>query len=356
MNNDLHEPLLFNNNEQEQNEDQHQQQPNPPAGNDHEQQIPAINQQFPAGNDIEQQNPEINQQNQVENVNGEGAQDEIPAAEIQAIDELIKGEIRGVVGECCGLLASFYLLGIAAYLLGAFTGDVTFPPIDGFYFATITLTSIGFGDIVPNSTLTKAFICLLVLYGTGYVFRFVDSVIGYIAFLRSIGGGDQRSNWWRIGLIVFGTVVFCIVQVVVIVRVESLEWIDTIYLSLISSSTIGYGDKSFKTQKARVWAGVSLLVTPLIFARIFDLFVTWRIEARKAIIEQLILSRDNEENAWWSNDERTIKRNCFALHKLTKQGKITQEDLESVNKQFNLTYPQADGEQGPQEGLQGDAV
>lgn len=55
-------------------------------------------------------------------------------------------------------------------------------PLDAFYFSTVTLTTIGFGDIAPATDAGKLFTSLYALFGIGVMLYILSSVIGVFIF------------------------------------------------------------------------------------------------------------------------------------------------------------------------------
>ncbi len=57
--------------------------------------------------------------------------------------------------------------------------------VDAFYFSTITLTTIGYGDLAPTTDGAKIFTAFYAIFGIGLMLYFVRSVIGSFFFGKS---------------------------------------------------------------------------------------------------------------------------------------------------------------------------
>jgi voltage-gated potassium channel len=53
--------------------------------------------------------------------------------------------------------------------------------VDSLYFCTVTLATVGFGDLAPQTTLGKLFTVLYILIGIGIVAAFVNAVVAHSA-------------------------------------------------------------------------------------------------------------------------------------------------------------------------------
>lgn len=55
-------------------------------------------------------------------------------------------------------------------------------PVDSFYFSTMTLTTIGFGDLTPTTEGAKIFTSMYAIFGIGIMLYILSSVIGVLVF------------------------------------------------------------------------------------------------------------------------------------------------------------------------------
>ena len=53
---------------------------------------------------------------------------------------------------------------------------------DSFYFTTITLTTIGYGDLTPTTAASKIFTSFYAIFGVGIMIYLLSSVIGTFIF------------------------------------------------------------------------------------------------------------------------------------------------------------------------------
>ena len=96
----------------------------------------------------------------------------------------------------------------------------------------------------------------------------------------------------KVGL-ALGVVVLCIgMGALILYFVEELDWIDSIYLSVMSVTTVGYGDKAFKTLTGRLFAAIWLLFSTLAVARAFLYLAEARIDKRHRRITKWVLHRE----------------------------------------------------------------
>ncbi|KAG6385275.1 hypothetical protein SASPL_154107 [Salvia splendens] len=294
----------------------------------------------------------------------------------EAAEQLQFGKQR-VVRQGVVLLVIYLSLGVVIYSLirAGFKGNETHPVVDALYFCIVTMCTIGYGDINPDSLATKLFSVLFVLVGFGFIDILLTGMVSYVLdlqenyLLRSINnskGSDARSyivdvkkGRMRIRMkvaLALGVVVVCIgVGVAVMHFVERLDWVDSLYLSVMSVTTVGYGDRAFHSLGGRVFASVWLLVSTLAVARAFLYLAEARVDRRqrrmaKWVLDQHMtvaqfLAADIDNNGFvtlpiltsfsmFSSLDYNDSKSEYAIYKLKAMGKISEHDVSKICQQF----------------------
>ena len=105
---------------------------------------------------------------------------------------------------------------------------------DGFYFSVITLTTVGFGDISPESPLGKAFTMLLSLLGLG-LFQAVVDIVGQwrdrwlVPMTRSMEKPLIQVTLTLAALLTLGSFMFS--------TMEGWSMHDSAYFSIVTATT-----------------------------------------------------------------------------------------------------------------------
>ncbi|GFQ01992.1 two-pore potassium channel 5 [Phtheirospermum japonicum] len=212
-----------------------------------------------------------------------------------------------VVRQAALLLLLYLSLGVVIYSFNRrhFSGVETHPVVDALYFCIVTMCTIGYGDIAPQTPATKVFACVFVLVGFGFIDILLSGVVSHVLDLQEnmilekarlnyivdVAKGRMRIRL-KVGL-ALGVVVLCIgVGALVLYLVEGLDWVDSIYLSVMSVTTVGYGDRAFKTLEGRLFAAVWLLFSTLAVARAFLYLAEARVDKRHRKVANWVLHRD----------------------------------------------------------------
>ncbi|CAG5105386.1 Oidioi.mRNA.OKI2018_I69.chr1.g2085.t1.cds [Oikopleura dioica] len=111
-----------------------------------------------------------------------------------------------------------------------------------FFFAGTVATTIGYGQLVPTTDESRIFCIVFAAIGIPY-FAYMTSVIS-----QSINNGLDRLTkkfgvtTSRLIYVLGGISVLVVIPVVGFVRIEEWTLVEAVYFSLISLSTIGFGD------------------------------------------------------------------------------------------------------------------
>ncbi|CAN8274692.1 unnamed protein product [Cochlearia groenlandica] len=273
---------------------------------------------------------------------------------------------RSVVKQAFALLVVYLSLGVFIYWLNRdhYVVNQTHPVVDGLYFCIVTMCTIGYGDITPNSVVTKLFSIMFVLVGFGFIDILLSGMVSYVLDLqesymldsakrssrdetdRSKGRRsyiiDVKKGRMRIRLkvgLALCVVVMCIAVGVGIMHfVENIGWLDSFYLSVMSVTTVGYGDRAFKTLRGRLFAAIWLLVSTLAVARAFLYLAEARVDKRNRERAKKVLCETMSVSQFFAADidnNGCVSKAEYVIYKLKEMGKIIDKDITPISKQFD---------------------
>ncbi|XP_074287658.1 two-pore potassium channel 3-like [Silene latifolia] len=258
-----------------------------------------------------------------------------------------------------GLLV-YIIVGITVFSFAneSFNGRKTNKLIDAIYFTIVTLSTIGYGDIVPATTFTKLFTCIFILVGFAFVDTLLNALVTYVLDLQEgvlLGAVDQNQFIKMIETYVFdkkkkrmrirtkmslalGVVTLSLVIGTVTLHfMEDMSWVDSFYLSVTSVTTVGYGDYAFETAAGRCFAIVWLLISTLAVARALMYLVEYRIQKRNQRMANLVLQKKLTLGDFVAADldhDGSISKAEYVVYKLKEMGKIDQKDIIEICQQF----------------------
>ncbi|KAL8139064.1 hypothetical protein V2J09_005065 [Rumex salicifolius] len=265
-----------------------------------------------------------------------------------------------VIRQCAVLVLLYLGLGVLVFGLfpEKFSGVETHPIVDAFYFCIVTMCTIGYGDITPRTPLTKLFACGFVLIGLGFINillgaainRVLDSQEKMIIDSKSLLAVDVEKGRMRIrlkvGLALSVVVVSIGIGASLFYFIEGLSLIDSVYLSALSVTTVGYGDRAFSTLTGRLLAGIWLPVSTLAVARAFLYLAEARVDKRQRRIANWILQRDitaHDLLAANINNNDFISKSEYVIYKLKEMGRIEEKDIIDICNQFRRFDPNNSG-------------
>ncbi|GMY37858.1 two-pore potassium channel 3-like [Fagus crenata] len=268
---------------------------------------------------------------------------------------------QSIVGQGFILLVLYLSLGVVIYWFNRdnFSANETHPVVDALYFCIVTMCTIGYGDITPTTTTTKLFSILFVLVGFGFIDILLTGMVSYVLDLqesyllrtvKSKGEKDTARSYivdvkkgrmrirMKVGL-ALGVVVLCIgVGVCVMHFVERLGWLDSFYLSVMSVTTVGYGDRAFTSMTGRIFASIWLLFSTLAVARAFLYLAEARVDKRHRKMAKWILGQDMTVSEFLAADidnNGFVSKSEYVIYKLKEMGKVSEKDIMQICNKFD---------------------
>ncbi|CAK7324510.1 unnamed protein product [Dovyalis caffra] len=234
-------------------------------------------------------------------------------------------------------------------------GKKSNPILDSLYFCMVTMTTVGYGDLVPDSAAAKLLACVFVFTGMALVGLILSKAADYLvekqeillikalhmhqklgpaAFLKEI---ETNKVKYKCYLAVVILSVLMLVGTIFLYMIEDLDGIDAFYCICSTITTLGYGDKSFSTGYGRMfavfWIPMGTIGLGQLLLYIAELFTESR---QKALVNWVLTRRmtNLDLEAADMDDDGVVGAAEFIIYKLKEMGKISQEDIALVMKEF----------------------
>lgn len=188
-------------------------------------------------------------------------------------------------------------------------GDKIDGVLDSIYFCIVTMTTVGYGDLVPNSSASKLLACVFVFSGMVIVCLIVSKGADYLVEKQEIllikalhmheknGAIDvlkemetNKVQYKCVVTMAFLIVLF-IIGTVFLVKIEKLDLIDAVYCVCSTITTLGYGDKSFSTKAGRVFAIFWILTSTICLAQFLCYIAELNTEYRQKDLVKYVLTK-----------------------------------------------------------------
>ncbi|KAL2455505.1 Two-pore potassium channel 1 [Forsythia ovata] len=190
--------------------------------------------------------------------------------------------------------------------------------LDSVYFCIVTITTVGYGDLVPNSVSTKLLACAFSFLGVALVGVIVSKAADYLVEkqqkmliqaldMRQELGSTEISKGietesvrikhlidnvqYKCFITTSLLVVLVIIGTVFLAAVEKLDIVDAFYCVCSTLTTLGYGDKSFSTKAGRIFAIFWILISTLCLVKLLCYVVEIHTERRHKAFEWYLIKR-----------------------------------------------------------------
>ncbi|XVE50835.1 hypothetical protein DITRI_Ditri01bG0195700 [Diplodiscus trichospermus] len=271
--------------------------------------------------------------------------------------ESIFGRLHPSFKKVVILLMVYLGLGTVCFYIirNQIKGDKTNGILDAVYFCVVTMTTVGYGDLVPNSDLAKLLACAFVFTGMALIGLVLSKAADYLVekqeiLLVNALHMNQKVNRLEIMKEIennkvkfkFYTALILLVLVIsagtiFLSKVESLDLVDAFYCVCSTITTLGYGDKSFSTEGGRIFAVFWILAGTISLAQFFLYIAELNTEQRQKALVKCVLTRrmtNVDLEAADLDDDGVVGAAEFVLFKLREMGKICREDISPIMEEF----------------------
>merc|ERR1711865_715436 len=243
-----------------------------------------------------------------------------------------------------GLVFLYYAFGVTYY-----TQQEDWSFVDALYFVTVTLTTVGYGDLLPTTDGAKVVTILFVLVGMFLVASALGIVCGsIIEKLEALDDDDdeagEEQDWlpepWNTylyaGMLLGGSVAVGTIFYAAVER-DDFDFIDALYMAVITATTVGYGDASPQTDAGRIFACFWILGAVVCTGKAIGDVADSYAKLTKAQMEERRLKRnvtiaDLEE---YGGDDGRLDKEEFAICKLIAMSKVSRQDVRLCYDQFS---------------------
>ena len=273
-----------------------------------------------------------------------------------------------------------YALG-AMFILQKIPGESDFAkPADAAYFVAISATTVGYGDMSPKTDEGKVFVMVLLVTGvamagvamtkvTDWILKAQERAMNAVmerskarmavdmAKLRAQVGADARADQDEelkralankeertfrakqlspLARALVAIAVVVILGAVVMHQLENISFLDGCYWSIVTSTTVGYGDVTPKTQSGRIFASFYCFITVGVMAWAIGQIASSSVESQVEKHAQLKAFKLTPEwLAAQGGDKGYVDEFDFAKAMLLAMGKCEQSDFDTVAARFN---------------------
>eukprot|EP00668_Euglena_longa_P001276 GGOE01001508.1.p1 GENE.GGOE01001508.1~~GGOE01001508.1.p1 ORF type:complete len:324 (-),score=106.43 GGOE01001508.1:262-1194(-) len=248
------------------------------------------------------------------------------------------------------LVCFYYLSAILFYSCYAGWGV-----LDSLYFATVTFTTVGYGDVVPKTSVEKVFTCFFALLAVAIIATALGILMERVvdveaAKVSAIGFADGDSAWMSIARALGHIFVILVVGGAVYSLLERQDFESSLYWSCVTVTTIGYGDVVPKSSLGKQFAIIFMIIGTFYFAKVLSALVQFPLDLRRQRMEEWVqrqlgddLQRGElrallaevrnlglvpESQDWCGRAE-------FALAMLVSLGKVQEDDIRRALQEFD---------------------
>uniref|UniRef100_A0A5B7B6E8 Putative two-pore potassium channel 1-like n=1 Tax=Davidia involucrata TaxID=16924 RepID=A0A5B7B6E8_DAVIN len=271
--------------------------------------------------------------------------------------ESIFGQLHPSFKKVAMLLAIYIGVGAVCFYLVRYQieGKKTDGILDAVYFCIVTMTTVGYGDLVPNSVPTKLLACAFVFTGMALIGLILSKAADYLVekqemllvktlhVRQKVGPAEilKETETYKVRhkciMVLTLLLVLIVIGTIFLATVEKLDIVDAFYCVCSTITTLGYGDKSFSTRGGRIFAIFWILASTICLAQFFLYVAELNTESRQRALVKWVLTRrmtNMDLEAADLDGDGVVGAAEFVIYKLKEMGKINEEDISLIMEEF----------------------
>ncbi|KAK9269300.1 hypothetical protein L1049_001071 [Liquidambar formosana] len=270
----------------------------------------------------------------------------------------ISGKLHISLKKIAIMLAIYLTVGTICFFLvrHQIKGKKTNGIIDSLYLCIKTMTTVGYGDLIPDSVPSKMVACALAFSGMAMVGLILSKAGDYLvekqerllvkalSMCQKVGPIETlkeiektKSVGYKCVIVVIIISVLMFVGMIFLAIFEELDHIDVLYCVCGTITTLGYGDVSFTSAFGRFFAVFWILSSSTCLSHLFLYIAQYKIESKQRSLVKWVLTwrmaNVDLETADVDGDG-LVSDAEFIIHKLKEMGRISQEDISLAMEEF----------------------
>ena len=259
------------------------------------------------------------------------------AGSLEAWKQMHSLDASNLLDRLAYLIVTLYLL--AGTTVFSLLEGWSYP--DSLYFSMVTLSTVGYGDLVPKTPYAKAVCCIFILIGVSLVSASMGAVLGRMAgssSARPTSGRSTEHGHLHSALAASGTMTGIVFMGALLAHgLEGWGAIDALYWSVVTCSSVGFGDFAPSAHSRPV---ALLLILPAVgvfamqAARLARIVMNAEVERAvvRFISRGVSVEMIREIDADGSG---SVERHEFLAYMLVKTGKLERVDIERIDSLFH---------------------